>query len=225
MTFLRAATAMLAKDLKTELRSGEVVLPAALFALLVVLLCAFTLDLPTLGGRPVSAGVLWLAVALSGILALSRTYEREKGFDAYRALLMTPAPKSAIYLGKTIAVVFYLLAVELLLCFVLELFFHESVIVALPKLLPILLLGTTGYALIGTLFSAMQLRMQLKDLLLGVILYPLACPVLIAAAKASDIVIAGGSLTDASDPLKLLVVTDVLFAVAGLWLFGPILEE
>ncbi|MCU0664301.1 MAG: heme exporter protein CcmB [Myxococcota bacterium] len=225
MSFLFTVATTLSKELKVEWRSKEIVLSSALFALLVVLLCAFTLDLPTLAGRPVSAGVLWLAVALSGMLALSRTYEREKGFDAFRALLMTPAPKSGVYLGKTLAVCLYLLTVELVLCLVLELFFHEPVLRALPRLLPVLVLGTVGYAAVGTLFSAMQLRTTLKDLLLGVILYPLASPVLISAAKASQIIIDGGSLVDAADPLKLLIVADVLFVVAGLWLFGPLLEE
>lgn len=225
MSFIRTVVTTLSKELKVELRSGEIVLSSALFSLLVVLLCAFALDLPTLVGRPVSAGVLWLSVALSGILALSRTFEREKGYEAFRALLMTPAPKSAIYLGKTLAVCLYLLAVEIILCFFLELFFHEPVLAALPRLLPVLVLGTVGYGAVGTLFSAMQLRIKLKDLLLGVILYPLAIPVLLSAAKAAQIVIAGGSLADAADPLKLLIVADILFVVAGLWLFGPLLEE
>jgi heme exporter protein B len=92
-------------------------------------------------------------------------------------------------------------------------------------LLPILFLGTLGYAAVGTLFAAMTVRTRMRDLLLGVILYPLVAPILIAAVKATGTVLVEGSLVQAIGYLKLLAAIDILFVVGGMWLFGPLMED
>ena len=225
MSFFSVTLAVFLKDLSIEMRSREILLSTALFAVLVVLLAAFAFGLNTMPGSDASAGVLWIAIAFAGMLALNRTFVREREFDVWAAMLMTPAPKAALYLGKVLGVLVFLVSVELVLVPVIELFFHAPLFSNLHSLAPILLLGTLGYASVGTLFASMTVRTRLKDLLLGVIMYPLVAPLLIASVKATQAVITGTGLTEATDYLGLLVAIDVIFLVGGTWLFGPLMED
>lgn len=225
MNVLRGTLAILAKDLRIELRTLEVVLATALFALLTVVLAAFAFGLNTAAGKDAAPGVLWIAIAFGGILALNRTFLRERDLGVFTAVLLTPLPRSALFLGKTLGVLAFLLAVELVLLPVIELLFHAPLLENLGALAPILLLGTLGYAAAGTLFAAMTVRTRLKDLLLGVVLFPLVAPALIASIQAMDAVLAGDGLAGAADHLRLLGVFDIVFVTGGLALFGALLED
>ena len=216
---------VLAKDLRIELRSGEIFLTTTLFALLVVLLSAFAFNLNSLSASDVSSGVLWIAIAFSGLLSLSRTYAREREFGVWNAMLLAPIESSALFLGKALGVLVLLLLTEAVLLPIIQLFFHAPLLDNLLSLLPILLLGTLGYALVGTLFAAMTVRTRLKELLLGVILYPLIAPILISGVKATGVILSGEGLAAAADYLRLLVVIDVLYGLGGLWLFGTLMED
>jgi len=225
MSFLSAAWVVLAKDLKAELRSREIVLTTVLFAVLVVLLAAFAFGLGKVPSADVCGGVLWIAVSFSGMLALNRTFLRERDFGVWTAMLMTPAPRSALYLGKVLGVTLFLLLAEIVLVPVIQLLFHAPLMTHIGPLLPILVLGTLGYAAAGCLFAAMTIRTRLRDLLLGVILFPLVTPTLIASIKATGAVVQGGGLAAAADWLPLIIVFDAVFLVGGLWLFGVLMED
>lgn len=213
------------KDLKIELRTKEIFFTTTLFSLLIVLLSAFAFNLNTLSAIDVSAGVLWIAVAFSGILSLGRTYAREREFGVWNAMLLSPIPASALYLGKVLGVLVLMLMMEAVLLPLIQLFFHAPMLDHLPELVPVLLLGTLGYALVGTLFAAMTVRTRLKDLLLGIILYPLITPILIAGVKATGVILSGEGLAGSLDYLRLLAVIAVLYGIGGLWLFGTLMEE
>jgi len=225
MDFLKTALALFSKDLLIEVRSKEIILSTALFALLVVLLSAFSFGLPTLSGGEAPAGALWVAVAFSGVLTLGRTFLREREAGVWNALLMTPAPRGAIYLGKVLGVACFLLVIELLLVPIIELLFHAPLLGHLHLLAPILLLATLGYAAVGTLFGTMTIRTRLRDVLLGVVLFPLVAPILIAAQGATLSVLRGDGLAGALDYVELLAVIDTIYLTGGLWLFGPLMEE
>jgi heme exporter protein B len=225
MSFFRTAMLVFVKDLKIEIRSKEIITSVALFALLVVLLCAFGFGLGTLPSASTSAGVLWIAVAFSGTLVISRTYLREREFNVFRALILSPQPRAAIYLGKMLGVTVFLLIVVLLLMPMIELFFHAPMLARLHLLLPIILLAIIGYAAVGTLFGAMTVRTRLRDILLGAILYPLIAPTLITAVQATEVVLRGDGLLAARDYLQLLAVIDIIYVIGSLWLFGPLMED
>jgi heme exporter protein B len=225
MSFFTATITVLLKDLRAELRSREIVLTTMLFAVLVVLISAFAFGPGTVPPEQAAGGVLWIAIAFSGILALGRTFMREREFGVWTAMLMTPAPRSALYLGKMLGVIVFLMITEIVLVPVIEILFHAPLLANLGPLLVILLLGTIGYAAAGTLFAAMTVRTRLRDLLLGVVLFPLISPVLIAAVKATAAVVTGGGLAAAADWIKLIVVFDMVFLVGGLWLFGVLTED
>lgn len=225
MRFLRAVWVVFVKDLLVELRTREIILSTGLFALLVVVLAAFAFGLNTMPGVDASCGVLWIAVAFSGILALGRTYMRERDFGVWTALLMTPVPRAALYMGKMLGLLVFLLVVEIVLIPVIELFFHAPLLANIHLLAPILLAGTLGYAAAGALFGAMTIRTRMKDLLLGVILFPLVAPLLIASVKATEAVLAGHGFAGASDFIKLILIFDGIFILGGLWLFDVLMED
>ncbi|HUT77232.1 MAG TPA: heme exporter protein CcmB [Polyangia bacterium] len=213
------------KDLGIELRSREIVLSTALFAVLVVVIAAFALGIETAPGRAAAPGVLWIAISFSATLVLGRTFARERDNGVFTALLLTPAPRAGLYLGKVLGVTAFLLAVELILVPIIGLMFRAPLLASSHLLAPVALLGTLGYALPGTLFASMSLRTSLRDLLLGVILFPLVAPVLIFAAKATATAMDGGALADIVPYLRWLAVIDGIFLVLGLWLFGPVMED
>jgi len=225
MSFLAAAWNVFRKDLTQEIRSGEIVLSTALFAALAVVLCAFAFGLDAAPGSETAAGVLWISIAFAGILALSRTFLREREMGVWTAVLLTPAPRAALYAGKALGVAVFLLVVEAVLVPIVALLFEAPLLERAGLVAPVLVLGDVGYAAAGTLFAAMTIRTRLRDLVLGVVLFPLISPVLIASVEATAAVLAGEGLSAAAGYLEILAVFDVVFLVGGLWLFDPLMED
>ncbi len=222
MSFWSVVIAILKKDITIELRSWEILSSTTLFALLTVLLSAFAFGLNVLPAASASAGVLYLSVSFSGILVVSRTYLRERDNGVYKALLLTSAPRAAIFLGKMLGVATFLIALIFILIPIIELFFHAPMLKNFPMLALIALLSVSGYSSAATLFGAMTIKTQLKDIILGAVLFPLVAPILIAAVKASEAVLIGDAVRDF---IELLVVIDIIYILGGIWLFGPLMEE
>ncbi len=225
MSFFSALLLVFLKDVKIELRTKEIVTSTFLFSLLVVLLTVFSFGLNTAAKEGTSSGVLFISLSFSGLLGLGRTYLREREFNVWRAMLMLPISRGALFGGKLLGVAFYLLVVGLLLIPIIQIFFHAAMLAHLHELLPILLLAILGFSAVGTLFGAMTIHTRMRDILLGVILYPLVSPILIAAVKGAEAVLLGDGLVGARDYLELLVVVDLLYLIGGFWLFGPLMED
>ena len=225
MHFFPALWLVFTKDVRIELRTKEIIPSTFLFALLVVLLSAFAFGLNTSAKESTSAGVLFIALSFSGLLGLSRTYLRERELNVWRAMLMLPVPRSALYLGKMLGISAFLLVVALLLLPIIQIFFHASVLAHFHEILPLVLLAIIGFAAVGTLFGAMTIHTRLRDILLGVILYPLVSPILIAAVKGTEAVLLGDGFCGVKDYIELLVVVDAIYLIGGVWLFGPLMED
>src|SRR5207249_1892837 len=127
------------------------------------------------------AGILWIAVFFAGNLALGRTFERERYAETLRALLLAPAPRPAIYVGKLLGIVLLLLLTELVLVPVVAFLFHVALFTRPLFLVALLVLGTIGFASVGTLFAAMLVRTRARDVMLPILLYPITIPVIIAS--------------------------------------------
>jgi heme exporter protein CcmB len=216
------------KDLRVELRSREILLTMGYFGFLVVLVFAFSFS----GGRsvpapPLVAGILWVAVALSGTLGLGRAFEREREGDCLRALLLTPVARPAIYLGKTLGVLLFMIVVEAIVLPAVLFFFNVRLSMeTLGQLLLTLGLGTVGYAILGTLLAAMLARARAKDVLLAVVFYPLVLPVLIVGVKASTAILDPLESIDALGTwLRLLGAFDIAFGLVALWIFEPLVTD
>ena len=171
------------KDLTIEVRSREILYTTLFFAMSCVLVFAFSF---VKEGRPLddaAAGILWIAIAFSGTLALGRTFERERHAETLRALMMAPADRPAIYLGKLMGVLALMAAVELIVVPLVGVMFQAPLLAHPFRLFALLATGTLGFAAVGTLFAAMLGRASSRDVLLPVLLYPITVPVIIAGVR------------------------------------------
>src|SRR5262249_51214895 len=137
-----------------------------------------------------AAGILWIAIAFSGTLALGRAFERERQSETLRALLMSPADRAALYVGELAGVLLLLAVVEVIVTPLVGLMFQAPFFDHPVLMLALLAAGTTGFAAVGTLFAAMLVRARSRDVLLPVLLYPITVPVIIAGVRGTAALIA-----------------------------------
>lgn len=224
--FARTAWRVLRKDLTVEVRSLEIVLTTLFFAVSTVMVFSFAL---VREGRPPedgAAGILWIAIAFAGTLALGRTFERERQSETLRALLLAPAPRPAIYVGKFLGIVVLLLGTTVLFLPLIAYLFQAPLFAHPVWLAAILVAGVTGFSAVGTLFAAMLVRSRSRDVLLPVLLYPITVPVIIAGVRATAILLQP-ELDQAMLQfwLALLVAFDVVFVTLSLWTFEPLMTD
>lgn len=224
--FLRVAWLIVRKDLAVEVRSRELLYTTVFFAVSCVLVFAFAL---VEEGEPVAdvgGGVLWVAIAFSGTLALGRTFERERQAETMRALLLAPVDRPAVYVGKLLGVVLLMLATSAVLVPLVALLFQAPVL-ARPLLLTILIVaGVLGFAAVGTVFAAMLSRASTREVLLPLLLYPITVPVIIAGVRGT--VALFEPVPDEAMArfwISLLLAFDTVFVTLALWTFEPLMTE
>jgi heme exporter protein CcmB len=222
---LDAAWLIARKDLVVEARSRELIYTTVFFAVACVLVFAFAF-VQNGGGEDAAAGVLWVTVAFSGTLALSRAFERERQSETLRALLLAPVERVAVYLGKLLALILLMVGVEAMIVPIVGLWFNAPLGRAPWLLAGLLLAGTVGFAAVGTLFAAMLVRAHSRDVLLPVVLYPIGVPVLIAGVRGTAAIFAAEpNLAMAQTWLAMLVFFDATFVTLALWTFAPVMSE
>jgi heme exporter protein CcmB len=224
--FAKVALLVLRKDFAIEVKSREILYTTLFFALSCVLVFAFALVREGRAVEDVSAGILWIAISFAGTLALGRTFERERYGETLRALLLAPAPRPAIYVGKLLGIVALLVVAEAILVPLVALLF-QAPLFARPMLLAALLLtGTIGFSAVGTLFAAMLLRSRTRDVMLPILLYPITVPVIIAGVRGTAALLQPVPDEPAAVMwIALLLCFDVVFVTLALWTFEPLMTE
>jgi heme exporter protein CcmB len=225
--FARAVWLILRKDLTVEVRSGEIAYTTLFFAVSCILMFAFALVREGRGPADGAAGLLWIAIVFAGTLALGRTFERERQSETLRALLMAPAARPAVYVGKLLGIVALLAGVEMILVPLVALLFQARAMLEHPFwLAAILVSGTIGFASVGTLFAAMLIRARSRDVLLPVLLYPVIVPVMIAGVRGTAALLQPTVDTEILQFWLALIVTfDVVFVTLALWTFEPVMTD
>jgi len=224
--FFRTAWLVLRKDVAIEAKSWEVLTTTLFFAVSCVLIFAFAF---VKEGRPVddaAAGILWIAIAFSGTLALGRTFERERYGETLRALLLAPAPRAALYVGKLMGMLALLGMAEVLLVPMVALLFQAPLFTRPLLLLGLLAGGTIGFCAVGTLFAAMLVRARSRDVLLPILLYPIIIPVIIAGVRGTAALL--GAEPDEPTAIMwigILAAFDDVFVTLSLWTFEPLMTE
>ena len=223
---LRAVLLIVRKDLTVEVRSRELAYTTLFFAVSCVLVFAFSLVQEGRAAEGVGAGVLWMAIMFAGNLALGRTFERERQSETLRALMLVPAPRPAVYLGKLAGIVLLLAITEAVLVPLVALLFESALLSHPFWLASVVATGTVGFAAVGTLFAAMLVRARSRDVLLPVLLYPITVPVLIAGVRAT-VAIAQPEFEEdvVRFWLMLLVAFDIVFITLALWTFEPVMTD
>jgi heme exporter protein B len=224
--FRRVALLVFRKDVAIEVKSLELVATTLFFAVSCVLVFAFALVREGAVVADASAGILWISIAFSGTLALGRTFERERYAETLRALLLAPAPRPAIYVGKLLGILVLMAVAEALLVPLVALLFSAPLFGRPVLLLGLLAAGTIGFAAVGTLFAAMLVRSRTRDIMLPILLYPITVPVIIAGVRGTSALL--GDTPDEAVAMmwmSLLAAFDVVFITLGLWTFEPLMTE
>ncbi len=225
MSYLRKILAIVWKDIVAELRTKEMFSAMFVFAVLVIVVFNFAFDLRVSGERvrEVAPGALWVAFAFAGILGLNRAFASEKDGGCVEGLLLAPVDHTAIYFGKMISTVLFMLVVEALMLPVFTAFFGVNLFDL--RLVLIVLLGTVGFAAVGTILSAMTAQTRAREVLLPILLLPVAAPVLIAAVKATGGILDGLAMSQIASWWQLLLALDVLFPAVAFMTFDFIVKE
>ena len=214
------------KDLVVELRSREIIYTTLFFAVSVVLVFSFSFVKEGVAVEGAAPGILWVAIAFSGTLALGRAFERERQNETLRGLLMSPAERPALYLGKLVGIVLLLGAVEVIIVPLVAFLFQAGLFGYPLQMAGLLAAGTLGFAAVGTLFAAMLVRSRGRDVLLPLLLYPVTVPVIIAGVRGTAALLqADPDLPMARAWLSMLVFFDVVFVTLALWTFEAVMTE
>lgn len=224
--FFRVAWHVMRKDVTVEVRSREVLFTTLFFALSVVLIFSFAIVREGRAPDDVAAGILWVAISFAGTLAMGRTFERERYNDTLRALILAPADRPAVYVGKLLGLLLLLGLVEIVLLPLIGLLFTAPIFAFPLKLLALLAAGTFGFCAVGTLFAAMLVRVRSRDTLLPILLYPITIPVMIGGVRGTAALFqATPDEPMATFWIGLLVFWDVVFLTLALWTFEPLMTE
>ncbi|HLE13830.1 MAG TPA: heme exporter protein CcmB [Anaerolineales bacterium] len=223
--FLRALVAITWKDISAELRSRELLTAMLVFSLLVILIFNFALDLDpaTRKQSTITAGVLWVIFTFAGTLGLNRSMATEKDRGCMDGLLLAPVDRSAIYFGKALSNLVFMLVVEIIVLPVYSLLYNINLFD--PGLLLVTLLGSIGYVAVGTLLSAMAVQARTRDVLLPILLFPVVLPVILAAVKASTGFLDDLPFAELQPWLNLLIVYDIIFTAVAFMVFDFVVEE
>jgi len=221
--YLRAIGAVVWKDLAAELRSRELLGAMLVFALLVILIFNFALELDVRARQTVTSGVLWATFTFAGTLGLNRSMAIEKDRGCLDGLLLAPVDRSALYFGKMLGNLASMMIVEAIVLPVYSVLYSTNLFN--PGLLLVILLGSIGYTVVGTLLSAMAVQARTRDVLLPILLFPVILPVLVAAVKASTGYLQGLEAVDILPWLNLIIVFDVIFTAVAFMVFDYVVEE
>ncbi len=227
--WLRAAGAVLRKDLLLEWRSREALTSMAFFSLLVTVLFGFSFDAGRVErevmAESLGPGLLWIAFSFSGVLGLNRSFALEREGGCLQALMLAPVDRSAVFAGKMLGNLLLIGIVEILTVPVFSILMRVSVLPCLPRLTLIAFLGTLGFSAVGTLLSALASGSRLREVLLPLLLYPIWVPVLIATTQLTGQALLGRPMAEGERWLALIAAYDLVFVTAGFLLFDRLLEE
>jgi heme exporter protein B len=222
-TYLKVIGSIIWKDLLAELRSRELLSAMLVFALLVILIFNFAIELQPDLRIIITPGVLWVTFAFAGTLGLNRSMAVEKDLGCLDGLLLAPVDRSAIYFGKAIGNLVFMLIVAMIVVPVYSILYNISLFN--PGLLLVVVLGSTGYAAVGTLLSSMAVQTRTRDILLPVLLFPVIVPVLLAAVKASGGYLQNLPMNEIWPWLNILIAYDVIFTALSFMVFEFVVEE
>jgi heme exporter protein B len=225
MNYLGHVLNHLRKDLRLEWRSRDAINGMLFFALLVVVVFSLAFDPTAAVSRQIAGGILWVALLFATVTALNQSWTREQSNQVLEAQRMAPSPASALFLGKALANLIFVLVVEAILAPIFVIFYNLHVLGNAWLLALILPLGTWALVVNGTFFAALGLRTRNRELLLPMLLLPISLPALLEMVQATT-----GVLTAELDPLQIkswitqLAGYDIIFTIVCLLLFDTVLN-
>lgn len=223
MSFLRRVIAIVRKDVITELRTKEMLSSMIVFSLVAVFIFSIALDLSATNPLDTTPGLLWVTIAFAGTLGLNRSLAQEQENRCIDGLLLAPMDRSAIFFGKAFGNFVFMSVVELIVVPVFAVLFNVPLL--RPSIGLVIVLGTLGYAAVGTLFSTMAVNTRAREVMLPILLLPVSVPVFISAVNATGGFLTGDSVGDVANWLQLLIAYDAIIIAVSFMTFDFVVEE
>ena len=223
MRFWRATGAILWKDILCELRGKEIVASVFVFALLVIVIFSFAFEPGGDTAQVVGPGVLWVGFAFAGVLGLNRSFAAEKERGSIDGLLLCPVGRDVIFAGKLLSSFAFMVIVEAVILPIFTVLYNLPM--RLPGLFAVALLATVGFSAVGCLFSALAVNTRAREIMLPLLFLPIVSPVLIAAVKASGLILAGEPIAELVPWLEILGAFDAVFLIVSALAFDYVLED
>ena len=217
---LRQVGAILAKDLVAELHTREILSAMFVFAVMAMLIFSFALDLRGAVGRAAAPGVLWTTIAFSGTLGLSRSLAREQQNGGLSGLLLVVEERSVVFFGKAVGSFMLMLVVLVVLLPLGSVLLNVNLLRL--DVMGVLILGTVGYAAVGTLLAAIAVNTRAREVMLPILVLPVLVPLLIAAVEATAGLLEGAVPVNAW--VRILVVYDLVMIAVGVLTFEYVVE-
>lgn len=223
MRFWRKAIAITWKDALSEMRTREIVSAVLVFTLLVIVIFNFAFGANPQTMTTVAPGMLWVTFAFAGVLSFNRSFVMEREQGCLEGLMVCPIGREAIYVGKMLASLLFMLIIEAIALPMFAFLFNLPVLSL--QIITITVLATIGFAAVGTLFSALAINTKAREMVLPILFLPIVVPVIIGAVKASDLALAGEPWSSLISWLQIIIAFDVIFLVVSFLVFAYVIEE
>ncbi|HCG71780.1 MAG TPA: cytochrome C biogenesis protein [Nitrospina sp.] len=223
--YLNQIAAIVWKDFVTELKTRELLSAMFIFALLVILIFIFSINLSIVKASEVGPGILWVAFLFAGTIGLNRSFMLEKENGCLMGLMLVPADRTTIYFGKLISNLIFLSIMELFILPLFMIFFNIDLLSHLGPLLVVVFLGTLGFCALGTLLSSLSANLKTREIMLPILLYPLLIPIIIGAVRMTGQVLDGTELADMMKWIGLTASFDIIYIGVSIMTIDHILEE
>ena len=223
--YLNQIAAIVWKDFVTELKTRELLSAMFIFALLVILIFIFSINLSIVKASEVRPGILWVAFLFAGTIGLNRSFMLEKENGCLMGLMLVPADRTTIYFGKLISNLIFLSIMELFILPLFMIFFNIDLLSHLGPLLVVVFLGTLGFCALGTLLSSLSANLKTREIMLPILLYPLLIPIIIGAVRMTGQILDGTELADMMKWIGLTASFDIIYIGVSIMTIDHILEE
>ncbi|MFQ6672248.1 MAG: heme exporter protein CcmB [Candidatus Tectimicrobiota bacterium] len=224
MTVLAQFAALTVKDLRLELRRKESFFTVAFFAILILVVFAFALGPTVTRLKELAPGLIWIAFVFTGVLAVGNAFHVEEANATLEGLLLAPVDRGVLYLSKVAGNVLFILAVHAVLIPVFFVLFNVDRWAVLPPLAWVIVLATVGFAAVGTLLAAVTHVVRAREVLVPLLLLPLAVPLILGAVRSTEVLFHTAGLVEAARWIKLMVAFDALFLAGGYLAFDYVME-
>ena len=223
--YFNQISAIVWKDFVTELKTRELFSSMFIFALLVILIFIFSINLSIVKASEVGPGVLWVAFLFAGTIGLNRSFMLEKENGCLTGLMLVPADRTAIYFGKLISNFIFLLIMEFFILPLFMIFFNVDLLAHIGSLATVVLLGTLGFCALGTLLSSLSSNLKTREIMLPILLYPLLIPIVIGVVRMTGQILEGIPLSDMMKWIGLTSSFDIIYIGVSIMTIDHILEE
>ncbi len=223
--YLRVVWAIVAKDATVEWRTKTAFMSAVVFAVLVLSILYFARDPTAVSSLDVAPGALWVTFTFAAMVGLNRAFLLERENDAMDGMLLTPVPRTAIFVGKMTGNLLFVGFVELISVPLFVLFYNVSLASRWPHLFAVTAMATVAFVAVGTLLSAMAVRTRFAELMLPILLLPFLIPPVVGAVQVTARILAGRPVSEMMGWLKLLAGFDIVFCVLAILLYEATLDE